>query len=382
MNLDEQRFILRPRGKPRGQVKCINFLATAAVVAMLVAAGKTVVMHPLDPSRGYVMPADQLSPLEWTELNQSKHWIYLSTVVFLTTASSSPYTSDATWNNSSNTVECVGSGGSGGLNRGDGKGRCAGGGAGAYSAITNFSFATPGTTTAQFSVGTGGAGQSKNTNGVLNGNDGAATWFNNATDPGNGADNSKCSAAGGAKGTAGSSADATGGAGGATTASWGTTKNAGGRGGNASTTDLCAAGGGGAGGGAGAGNQGVDVSTGTASNGGTGNANTGGGGTAGSGANGPGAQTATAGGAGTNFDASHGSGGGGGAARSSSGTGTSTAGAGGAYGGGSGAVAIAGNGTAVTLAGGDGLIVLTWTPAAGAVTIIRGPIPGGLIFLP
>lgn len=309
--------------------------------------------------------------------------------VFLTSTPGPPtqtYTSDSTWNNSNNTVECVGAGASGGAVRASANNVATGGGAGAYSLITNFNFATPGTTTATYELGLGGAAITQSASGSTAGNNGGATWFNSATDPGNGADNTKCSAQGGFAGAVGANPQ-NGGAGGAATSSWGQTKNAGGRGGNSGSFTSVATGGAGAGGPDGAGNQGVDgTGTQSATNGGTSDAGSDAGGTAGAGANGSGAQTGGNGGNGTKFDSSHGLGGGGGGARSTSNNVTGTGGSGGNYGGGGGgAIVTSPTGTtAVSGAGIQGLIVLTWTPAAGSFdwfksfeirpsrTIIRG----------
>ena len=93
---------------------------------------------------------------------------------FVTTTGASTYTSKASWNNANNTVETVGGGGAGarGASTSTGGG---GGGGGAYNKITNFNFATPGTTTASVSVGIGGVWTSSS---ITNGGD---TWFNGAS---------------------------------------------------------------------------------------------------------------------------------------------------------------------------------------------------------
>lgn len=274
-------------------------------------------------------------------------------------------TSDATWNNANNKVECIGSGANGAL--GGSTIHCTGGGGGQYAAITNFSFATPGTTTYQWQVGTGAALKTVTNTSPANGNDGNTTWFNAASDPGAGADNTKCSAKGGTHGVQGT-ASQNGGAGG--TGGWGTTLNAGGRGGNLTgATGAGGSGGGGAGGPNGAGGAGVDSATtgNNATNGGQGDVTSGG--IGGTGNSGNGGQTGTAGTDGTELgDSVHGCGGGGGAARGT--TGTSTGGAGGLYGGaGAGACATTAGNTVTSNAGAIGIIVFTWTPATSTVFV-------------
>jgi hypothetical protein len=248
---------------------------------------------------------------------------------FLTspTGSNQTYTSDVTWNNSNNKIEVIGAASSGNSAAVASRGQ---GGAGAYSSITNFSFATPGTTTATYQIGTGGAGVISNTTS----NAGGSTWFNNATDPGNGADNTKVSAQGGQAATS-----AVGGAGGLSTSSWGQTKFSGGKGlgGNS----------GGAGGAAGPNGAGSD---GTSTNGGNADNNT---------VLGP--TVSAAGNSGTEFDGTHGCGTG------AFQTGSSAL-AGGLYGGGSTATSI----SFTSSAGAQGIIVLTWTPATGPKIILMG----------
>lgn len=266
---------------------------------------------------------------------------------FLTTTpgSNQTYTSDPTWNNANNTIECLGGGATGGASVG--AGWASGGGAGAYSKITNFTFATPGTTTATYNIGKGGTANTVSTvSTIANGVAGTVTYFNASADPGNGADNTKVSAAPGSAGAAVTTGTATGGAGGLTTAGWGQTKTAGGNGANA-TLATTPGGAGGAAGPFGNGANGISTSG--------GGADAGHGGTGGtSGANG---------GNGTEWDASHGSGGGGGS-KTTSAAGTATAGAGGLYGGGSGGATNTHNLTgdaATSPAASQGIIVLTWT---------------------
>src|ERR1044071_1252769 len=152
------------------------------------------------------------------------------TQVFLTspTGSNQTYTSDATWNNASNSVECLGAGGSGGAIFGVNSGRpCAtGGGGGEWRKKLNFSFATPGTTTATYQIGTGGTAVSRTTTGSVAGNAGGDTWFDGTTQAG-----STVSGKGGGAGQVGSNTAVSGGTGG-TGGTGADGSNAGGRGGN------------------------------------------------------------------------------------------------------------------------------------------------------
>ena len=268
---------------------------------------------------------------------------FVTQTILTTTGSNQTYTSPSDWNNSSNQIECLGAAGSGGT-RISASGHGAGGGAGAYSAITNFTFASPGTTTATYRVGSGGAGVS----GSTAGNAGGPTWFNDTVNPGVGTTNAKCSAANGSGG--GTGRPANGGAGGLASASWGQTKFDAGRGGNATAgSGYAATGGGGAAGPAGAGGNGVDRSTTGQSAGGSANDGTTAGGSAGS-----------AGSSGTEFSPSFGCGSGGGGETAA---GTSTGNAGGNYGGASGGSASGGS-TATSAAGRQGLVIIEYTPLA------------------
>lgn len=333
---------------PRKTIKCLCFLAAPALVASMMAAGIPVRYHPIDRNK-YVVPWDKISDLTLRDLVGRKDFVFLSTVSFLVspTGSNQTLTSDPTWNNSNNTIECIGAGGSGGVANGAAPKSCAGGAGGDYAKISNFTFATPGTTTATYQLGTGGTAISGTL--VSNGNAGGDTWFNSATFAG-------CSVGGrgGGGGQGNSTATANGGAVGNGNTSTGTTINTGGRGGNVTTnTGEVGTGAGGAGGLNAAGNQGVDSSgnsTAASTNGGQGDGTHGGAaGTSGGGT----------GGNGTEWDASHGSGGGGGGNDAS----LAVAGSGGNYGGGGGG----GTSTSTTHpcgsgAGIQGIIVLTWTP--------------------
>jgi hypothetical protein len=266
------------------------------------------------------------------------------------------YTSPSDWNNGNNSVECIGGGGSG---AGAAANHATGGGAGAYSGITNFVFAAPGTTTASYQIGTGGSAVTTAAGGVA----GTQTWFNAAANPGGGADNSKCSAD---RGEAGKTAVGTTGIapkGGAANKSWGTNTNNGGSGG--ALTGASGQGASGGGGTATSSNNGGSsassaLTTLVAIAGGNsgGNVVTGGAGST--------AGAATAGGNGAEWtSAGSGSGGGGSAV-----TGTATGGNGGNYGGGGGGAA--GSTARTSGVGRQGIIVVTYTPL---LSVFAGNIP-------
>ncbi len=300
---------------------------------------------------------------EWSELPLSYNF---ATVSFLTAPTgSSTYTSDSSWNSSSNFIEVLAGGGAGGVCSNSATSQAAGGGAGGYSKTINFPFAAPGTTTAAIWIGAAGAGAASTVSTANTGNAGGDTWFNGAS--------LGASTVGAEHGFGGSAATTngphSGGAGGATANGTGSTKNAGGKGGNTvSGAASGAAGGGGAGGPNGAGNQGVDLASTTGGNGGSGDA--GSGGTAGTGNNQTGTPVnAGAGGGGTEWDGSHGSGGGGGGARGISST-AANGGAGGLYGAGGGGARGGAGATATSGSGTQGIIVLTWTPSGGGAMLL------------
>lgn len=279
---------------------------------------------------------------------------FLTQTILTTTGSNQTYTSPADWNNASNQVECLGGGASGGA-ASNLSHHSTGGGGGAYSAITNFSFASPGVTTATYNVGIGGAARGAISGNSQNGESGGPTWFNNATDPGVGADNTKCSAAGGVNGVTGSGAR-NGGVGGATTSGWGETKYAGGRGGNFTAgSGTGGSGGGGAASSSGAGGNAGDSALNTA-NVTTAGGTSGAGLSGGAGSSGPG----NPGSNGTEFSGSYGAGSGGGGTAGTSGA---TGGSGGNYGAGGGG-ARTGSFTATSGDGRQGLIIIEYTPAA------------------
>jgi len=283
---------------------------------------------------------------------------------FLTvTGSNQTWTSPSDWNNSNNTIEAIGAGGSGGGRAKSSSEVATGGGGGAYSLISNFVIADPGTTQATYRIGAGSAGVS--TTGVAQGVAGEDTWFNNSTFPGSGTNNTYCAAKGGSGGAAGAQPQ-NGGAGGADTAGWGETRRSGGSGGNVSHNSN-ATGGGGTAGNSSTGGNGINSSTdSSATDGGQAN---------GSGAAGGAANTngsGNAGGAGTEYT-TEGSGGGGGGGRVSANTSIYGGNGGSRGGGGGGAVNFRPNGAprAVGGSGADGIIVITYTPPA-TTTITNG----------
>jgi hypothetical protein len=308
-----------------------------------------------------------------------------ATVTFLTspTGSNQTYNRPIDWNNSSNSIDCIGGGAGGGAGQA-GTQQSTGGGGGGYSEINNLSLGS----TATYQLGNGGTGGQ--TSGASGGT-GGDTWFNAST--------FALSSVGAKGGTAGSVAiipDA-GRQGGQASAGIGTLKYSGGNsggvpsgsfnggsggggaagpngnGGNGGNTSasLTGGGGGGNGGGTNGGNSGSSGGNGGNNSSGTGGAvgGTGAGanGTNGGGGAGGGASTSPrAGGTGGNgiewtTVGSGGGGGGAGSPTSQSATVTPTGGNGGSYGGGGGAGWVSsgwgrgGNGI-------QGLIVVTYTP--------------------
>jgi hypothetical protein len=291
------------------------------------------------------------------------------------------WTVPADWNSSNNTMKTIGGGGSGSTAAGNNDG---GGGGGGYSKLVNLSLTAGGSAT--FQVGVGGAASTSGTD----------TWFNGA---------SFGASSVGAKGGS-STGSFTGGVGGSSGSGIGTTVFSGGAGGTSTNINNGAGGGGGAAGpngngqaggasalnpGAGGGGAGGGSSTagsdGSGNNGGAGgtaqDGTAGGAGgvsgvsapTAGSHGSGGGGganidftrEPGANGGNGIEFDATHGAGGGGGGSGGHSAVDNPiTGGAGGLYGGGGGGGAFNG-GTGG--AGGDGLIVITYTPAISATIL-------------
>lgn len=244
---------------------------------------------------------------------------------------STTLTSDATWNNVSNVVECIGGGAPGahGASSSTGGG---GGGGGAYNRITGFSFATPGTTQFHYTVGAAGLAAGSF---PINGGD---SWFGPTTQNTFPTSGTGVGAHGGR--SPATNTTATGGVGAATTNGFPTTTPPARAGGTAANGVSASAGGGGGGAGGpnGVGGNGSGTTGGTADGGLV---------TGGSPGN-PGTNNS-----GTEWTPTIGCGSGGGGSNASGGTGA----AGGSYGGGG------GGGSNTTGTGGNGaggLVVLTW----------------------
>jgi hypothetical protein len=289
----------------------------------------------------------------------------------------------ADWNSADNSIETIGGGGGGGTSSGGND--AGGGGGGAYSKITNLRL-TPGVYVT-LQVGSGGSANAG----------GGDTWFDGA---------SLAASSVGARGGGGASGP-TGGAGGNQGGGIGTVRFSGGDGGSSTNAQSGGAGGGGAGGpngpgkagalsrgNVGSGGGGASGGSSTAASDGSGNAGGVGGdgpeghvtapggagavagssnavvGTRGSGGGGgasdgtAGQATGAAGGDGIEFDSIHGSGGGGGGGGYFIAS-NANGGAGGLYGGGGGGTAFA-PGTGMGATGGQGIIVITYTPVAGS----------------
>ncbi len=308
------------------------------------------------------------------------------TQIFIISGTS--WTVPATWNSGNNSVETIGAGGGG--QTADVSFAGSGGGAGAYSKITNASLSSGNTIVIQV----GGAG--------LSGAVGGDTWFNGAS-----ISTSSVGARGGGGGT-----DNSGGVGGAATGGVGETKfsgasgaavggfnpytgaggggaagpnGAGGSGGSPNNQIVAGAGGGGGNGNGTAGGNG-NSATSSGGSGGNGNGGIGGGagdtgggagnaiGGAGGGGGGGRYGTSDGGGngaTGAEFDSAHGSGGGGGGGggRDFGGIGGAGNGGDGAnYGGGGGGGGYPRSGATYGTGGngGQGIIVVTYTPAISA----------------
>lgn len=241
-----------------------------------------------------------------------------SNVVILTSASTSPWTINATYNAADSKIECIGRGGKGSARKDSSNGGWSGGG-GAYAVLTNVNL---GSGTAAFQVGSDASAVTtfiKNSSGTIQ----------VEADYGRNSDNTT-QAPGGAASSCTPTTGAFSGGAGRTTG-----------GGNAAGV-----GGGGAGGPNGAGSQSATALSGGDADGGT--------------VAGPTTQGA-AGNSGTEFDATHGCGTGG---AGGSGGGSRNGGAGGNYGGGGGGGNSGSNSTGGV--GTSGLIVIQWNPAAPA----------------
>lgn len=145
----------------------------------------------------------------------------MGTIDLTTTTGAQTWTVPADWNNTSNTIEVIASGGGGGTPAGAGSG--SGGGGGGYSKITNLAL-TPGATV-NFFGSTGGAANTA----------GPDAWFNGA---------SLAASSVGAKGGGAGAGNSAGGAGGASASGIGTVKFSGGAGGTGNPTNSGGGGGG------------------------------------------------------------------------------------------------------------------------------------------
>lgn len=281
---------------------------------------------------------------------------------YLTATGSNTWSVPADWS-SVNTIDTIGGGGSGGVGTSGSGGT--GGGGGAWNEQVNVPLTPSGSVT--YSVGVGGATASATFGSTANGNVGGDTWFCNST--------SNCSSItgtavqvgskGGSGGLTGSSA-----AGGVGTSGVGVSENNGGASGTGNFGND-ASGGGGAGGPNGAGATSVSSTGGSdTTSGGAGDNGSGGAGGLNS-AGGTG-ESAThpygnggTGGNGTEYDGTHGSGGGGGGGYTFDGD--HVGGTAGGYGGGGGGIVEDSNGSigpGISGAGGQGLVTITYTPAA------------------
>lgn len=314
-----------------------------------------------------------------------------ATTIFLTNTAATSWTVPSDWNSSNNTIEVIGGGAGGSLGLLAPEFYSVGGGGGAYSKVTNVSLT--GGVSVGIQVGDGGTA----------GSNGEDTWLCSST--------SNCASIGGSAVVVGAKAGvltSTGGTGGAAASGVGDVKYSGGNGAIAAATFAGAGGGGGAagpngnggdgglgsatnadgggGGGNGGGYDGADSTGGNAGAGGNNYSNTGGGsagadfGNAGDGTAGAGGGggdyiglSSGDGGNGQDWDATHGSGGGGGGGPGANQTDPydkNYGGKGGLYGGGGGGSPM---GTVNTgdFAGGQGIIVITYTPASGRTTLSK-----------
>jgi hypothetical protein len=316
--------------------------------------------------------------------------------IYITNTGQTSWTVPSDWNSSSNTIEVIGGGGGGATGNSGSAGGGGGGAGGAYAKVSNVSLTPGGSVT--INIGTAGTGGASPTVG-------GSTYVNGAS----------CGAASVcAVGGAPATGTFTGGTG-SSAGSVGTTLFAGGSGASYSGSNFGAAGGGGAAGPSGAGKNGTDnnnqrtggggggagggtnASNGSSTQGGTGgnsvlgtgggiggtsgtlsgaDGTVGGGGGGGYGAGGsnpvgPGGN----GGPGTDWDSSHGAGGGGGGGGNAA---TAAAGGtGGLYGGGGGGGGDGGTTGGAGGAGAQGIIVITYTPAANivdATTVVAPPL--------
>lgn len=301
-----------------------------------------------------------------------------ATTEFLTSGTS--WSTPGDWNNSDNSIECIGAGGNGAA--GATTNSSGGGGGGAYAKITNVTLSG----SISYVVGTGGSvndtyfngaasstasiscAAGKNALGTTAGNGGTAGNSTGTTKyaGGNGAAGAALKAAGGGGGSAGNVGAGKGGA----AAGAGVAGGGGGGGSNGGSSTAGVASVGNSGGNGGAGTGGTGGGAGDTDAGGSGGTGTvGGGGGGGWSDNSTASSEGGAGGCDTTFDGTHGACGGGGGGGGDSGVADGgDGGAGGTYGAGGGG---GGRGTSTPGAaggGGQGIIVITYTPSAGGTT--------------
>ena len=306
--------------------------------------------------------------------------------IVLTRDASTTWVVPSDWNNTNNSIECIGGGGGGGGGSTGTLHGGGGGGGGEYRKAANVTL-TPGGTV-PFVIGQGGAGGAIG----LNGSSGTDTTFNASAviaKAGEFGTNTGGAGSGGMGGT-GAAANFNGGAGGSASDGTGTNGGGGGGGaggplgvgarggGNPGNNGSGGGGGGNGGGAAGASSSGASFPL-AGGVGGNNNAGTGGGagGTIApappvAGTNGGGGGGApfigglsfggAAGGAGTDLDGTHGSGGGGGAACVNQAGANPAGGAGGNYGGGGGGGSQTGVSACPGGSGADEIIVIRYTP--------------------
>jgi hypothetical protein len=172
---------IRPARPLRRNVRCIAFMASAALIGVMVAQGIRVRLNVLDGWH-YVAPLEDITSAQLHELLHNDQFKYIAVVTFLTSnpGSLQSWPVPGNWNSSNNNVQLVSAGGSGGWASTDSTaGGATGGGGGGYAKTVNVVL-TPGGT-ASYSVAAGGSSGSGSGISVGNGNSGGAGWFNGTT---------------------------------------------------------------------------------------------------------------------------------------------------------------------------------------------------------
>jgi hypothetical protein len=169
--------------------------------------------------------------IEAEEMLASGTIVITNVVLLTTTGALLDWEVPSDWNDSDNSIHCIGGGGGGG--HGGGSDGAGGGGGGAYSGITNLTLpVTSPPSTVQYRVGSGGAGATSGSASA-----GTDTWFGGST--------LGASSVGAKAGAAGSNNGGSGGTGGQSASGVGTVKRSGGNGGAGYTSGDTAGGGGG-----------------------------------------------------------------------------------------------------------------------------------------